>query len=279
VRLILLGTAGGPRPNAYRSSAAQVLLIDGQAHVVDCGYGVARQLVLAGVPLDTLRRIFITHHHSDHNADFGNLVLLAWTSGLHTPVDMYGPPPIAAMREQYLALNAYGIDTRTADEMRVPLPPLFRAHEISHAGVVLQEKHLRVTAAIVRHPPVVPSLAYRFDTPERSIVISGDTAYCPELIELARGADVLVHEALYPPAIEALVARVPNARRLLSHLLGSHTTIEETGRVAAAAGVRTLVVSHLIPADDPEVSDDMWSDAARRHFTGEVVVGHDLLAI
>jgi ribonuclease BN (tRNA processing enzyme) len=110
-------------------------------------------------------------------------------------------------------------------------------------------------------------------------VISGDTAYCPELIELARDADVLVHEALYPPAIEALVARVPNARRLLSHLRASHTTIEDAGRVAAAAGVRTLVLSHLIPADDPEVTDDLWLAAARRHFTGEVVVGRDLQTI
>jgi ribonuclease BN (tRNA processing enzyme) len=136
-----------------------------------------------------------------------------------------------------------------------------------------------VTAALVRHPPVVPSLAYRFDTPERSVVISGDTAYCPELIELARGADVLVHEALFLPAIEALVARVPNARRLLSHLHASHTTIEDASRLAAAAGVRTLVISHLIPADDPEVTDDVWLSAARCHFSGEVVIGRDLLTI
>ncbi|GAC1458990.1 MAG: MBL fold metallo-hydrolase [Ktedonobacterales bacterium] len=279
MRLVLLGTAGGPRPNAYRSSPAQVLLIDGQAHVVDCGYGVARQLVLAGVPLDTLRRVFITHHHSDHNADYGNLMLLAWASGLHTVVDTYGPPPIARMRNQFLELNAYDISTRTADEARDPFPPLFLAHEVSQAGVVLEEGQLKVTAAVVRHPPVTPSLAYRFETAQRSIVISGDTAYCSELIELARGADVLVHEALYMPAVEALVGRVRNARQLLAHISSSHTTAEEAGKVAQAAGVSTLVLSHLVPADDPELTDELWLRAASTHFTGEVIVGRDLLTI
>jgi ribonuclease BN (tRNA processing enzyme) len=278
-RLILLGTAGGPRPNVYRCSPAQVLVIDGQAHVVDCGYGVARQLVLAGVPLDTLRRVFITHHHSDHNADYGNLMLLAWASGLRSSVDTYGPPPIAWMRDRFLELNAYDIRTRTQNEARTPFAELFRVHEFSQPGVVFEDERLRVTATLVRHPPVVPSFAYRFDTHERSIVISGDTAHSPELIKLAEGADVLVHEALYPLAVEALVARVPNAQSLLSHLQSSHTAAEDVGRVAAAAGVATLVLSHLVPADDPQVTDALWLEAAREHFTGTVIVGRDLYAL
>lgn len=278
-QLILLGTAGGPRPNPYRSSAAQVILIDGQAHVIDCGYGVARQLVMAGVPLDALRRVYITHHHSDHNADFGNLVLLAWASGLRTPIDAYGPPPIRAMRDLFLQLNAHDIDIRTADEGRVPLAPLFRAHEVDQPGVVFQDEQAMVTATLVCHPPVEPSLAYRFDTRDRSIVISGDTGFCPALIELARGADVLVHEALYPLALDRLVARVPNARRLLAHAHTSHTTVEDAGRVAAAAGVRTLVLSHFVPPDDPDLTDEVWMDGAKTHFAGDVIVGRDLLRI
>jgi ribonuclease BN (tRNA processing enzyme) len=99
------------------------------------------------------------------------------------------------------------------------------------------------------------------------------------LVRLAGGADVLVHEALYVPAVDRLVARVPNAATLKQHLMASHTAVEDAGRVARAAGVRTLVLSHFVPADDPEVTDAMWRDAARVHFGGNIVVGHDLMAI
>jgi ribonuclease BN (tRNA processing enzyme) len=278
-RLILLGTAGGPRPNPYRASPAQVLVLDGEAHVIDCGYGVARQLVLAGVPLTALRSVYLTHHHSDHNADVGNLLWLAWASGLRTPVTVIGPPPLAEMRELFLRLNAYDIAIRTADEGRVPFAPLFQVRELDGPGVVLETERLRVTAAVVHHPPVAPAFAYRFETPARSIVISGDTTYCPALVALARDADLLVHEAMYVPALERLVARVGNARRQLAHLLASHTPAPDAGRAAAEAGARTLVLSHLVPCDDPAVGDTMWLEAAQQHYRGPVVVGRDLLAL
>ena len=93
-RLILLGTGGGPRPRRSRSAPAQVIVANETAYVIDCGDGIARQLVLAGIPLTQVRHIFVTHQHSDHNADYGNLILLAWTSGLRTRVDSWGPPPL-----------------------------------------------------------------------------------------------------------------------------------------------------------------------------------------
>jgi ribonuclease BN (tRNA processing enzyme) len=254
-------------------------VIDGQPHVIDCGSGVARQLVFAGVPLHTLARVFVTHHHSDHNADFGNLFLLAWMSGLRTPVDAYGPPPIDHMRDAFLDLNAYDIGVRTRDEMRPQLRDLFRVHELQQPGVVLETDAVRVTSTLVRHPPVEPAFAFRFDTPSRSIIVSGDTTYSPELIELARGADVLVHEAMYLPGIHAMAARVPNAQRLVAHLEASHTPVEDVGRVAAAAGVRTLVLSHLAPADDPSITDEMWLAGARATFDGEIIVGRDLQVV
>src|SRR5688572_7025282 len=96
-RLILLGTGGGPRPRKASSASAQVIVVNNVAYVVDCGDGVARQLVSAGVPLPALRHVFLTHHHSDHNADYGNLVLLAWTAGLRTRIDAWGPSPLARM--------------------------------------------------------------------------------------------------------------------------------------------------------------------------------------
>jgi ribonuclease BN (tRNA processing enzyme) len=278
-RLILLGTGGGPRPRKESSGAAQVIVAEGVAYVIDCGDGVARQLAFAGVPLPSLRHIFLTHHHSDHNADYGNLILLAWASGLSSRVDAWGPPPLDEMTKLFLQMNAYDISTRISNEGRVPLAPLVNVHELLEGGEVMRDERLRVTAALVDHPPVVPAFGYRFDAADRSIVISGDTTPSERLIELAKGADVLVHSALYVPAVDRLVARVPNASALKASIIAHQTSAEDAGRVAQAAGVRTLVLSHLVPADDPKVTAKMWVGAARRQFRGNVIVGRDLLEL
>ena len=143
----------------------------------------------------------------------------------------------------------------------------------------MQDENVKVTAALVHHPPVVPAFAYRFDAADRSIVISGDTTPSDNLIELARGADVLVHEAMYVPGVDRMVSLVPNAATLKQSIMSHHTTAEDAGRVAQAAGVKMLVLSHLIPPDDPAITDDMWIDAARVHYRGTVIVGKDLLEI
>jgi len=278
-RLIILATGGGPRPRKTRGSTAHALVVDNVLYVIDCGNGVARQLAQAGVPLPTLRHVFITHHHSDHNADYGNLMLLAWTTGLRGRVDTWGPPPLEKMTRLFFEMNAVDIDTRIADEGRPPLVPLVHPHELTQPGLVMQDERVKVTSALVEHPPLTPAFAFRFDCPDRSIVFSGDTNRSDNLIRLARGADVLVHEALYLPAVDRLVARVPQAATLKKHLIDSHTSAEDVGRVAAAAGVKTLAISHLVPADDPLVTDQMWIDAARPHFAGEIRVAHDGLEL
>lgn len=278
-RLILLGTGGGPRPRRVSSASSQVIICNGEAHVIDCGDGVARQLAMANVPLDTLRQVFITHHHSDHNADYGNLLLLAWAAGLRTPVDSWGPPPLSRMTSLFLELNDTDISTRIADEQRPPLAPLIRPHELTRGGIVMQDDALKVACVLVNHPPFTHAFGYRFDAPDRSIVISGDTTYDEGLLRLAEGADVLVHDALYLPGVDRLVARVPNAPALKASILSHHTSAEDAGRLAQAAGVRTLVLSHLVPPDDPAITDAMWVDAARTHFSGRIVVGHDLLEL
>src|SRR2546421_2253736 len=278
-RLILLGTGGGPRPRKENVSACQVIVVNDALYVIDCGNGVARQLVSAGLSLPKLRHVFITHHHSDHNADYGNLLLLSWASGLRTRVDSWGPPPLEKITRLFFEMNAFDIDTRIADEGRVPLVPLVHPHEMSRGGVVMRDESVRVTCALVDHPPVVPAFAYRFDTADRSIVISGDTNRSENLIQLAQGADVLVHEALYVPAVDRLVARVPNAATLKKHIIDSHTAVEDCGRVAAAAGVKTLVLSHRVPSDDPAITEQMWIAAARQHFKGEIILARDLMEI
>ena len=276
----MLGTAGGPRPRTTRSAPAHAVVVGDTAYVVDCGDGVARQLVLAGVPLRAVRHIFITHHHSDHNADYGNLILLAWAAGLQTRVDSWGPPPLAHMTDLVFEMNAADIEARTADEGRLPLRPLVHAHELRGGGLVMQDDNGRVTAAVVHHPPLATALAYRFDMPDRSIVFSGDTTRSDTLVTLARNADVLVHEALYDAAaVDRLVASVPNATDLKRSILSHHTTAEDAGRVAAAAGVGMLVLSHLVPAEDPTITDEMWINAARRHYDGRIVVAKDLMEL
>jgi ribonuclease BN (tRNA processing enzyme) len=276
-RLVLLGTGGGPMPKVTRSAPAQAVVVDGVTYIVDCGNGLPRQVARAGLPFRSLRAVFVTHHHSDHNADFGNLFLLTWAGGLDAPVDAYGPPPLARMTAQFLDLNAFDIATRIADEGRPPLAPLIRAHDIDAGGEIYRDQRVRVTAALVCHPPVVPAFAFRFDTPDRSIVFSGDTAPCDSLVALARGADVLVHEVLYEPALDGICRALGNATRLRQHLLASHTTQDQVGRVAQEAGVKCLVLNHFVPADS--VPDDTWREAAARHFSGRIVVGQDLMEV
>src|SRR5688572_7978963 len=231
-RCVILATGGGPRPRKNRGPTAHAVIVDDVLYVVDCGNGVARQLAAAGVPLTSLRHVFVTHHHSDHNADYGNLVWLSWASGLRTRVDTWGPPPLARMTKLFFEMNAYDIDTRIANEGRVPLVPLVHPHEVRDAGVVMSDDNVKVTAALVHHPPVVPAFAYRFDARDRSIVISGDTAPSRSLATLAAGADVLVHAVMYPPAIDRLVAKVPNAAGLKASILAHQTSAEDAGRLA-----------------------------------------------
>jgi len=285
-RLILLGTGGGPIPRPNRSAPATAIVVGDATWIVDCGNGVARQMALAGLPLGSIRGICITHHHSDHNADYGTLLLLAWTGGLDARVDTYGPPPLAEMTRQFLAMSDTDIRARMAEAGRPPLAPLIAPHEIGGAGAdtvievaAREEAGVRITAVRVEHPPLATALAYRFDCPDRSIVISGDTRPSAALVELARGADVLVHEVMHVPALEALIARAPSPRALREHLLASHTTTEQVGKLATEAGVGTLVLSHLVPGGPPVLADEVWRDAVRPHFAGELVVGRDLLEL
>jgi ribonuclease BN (tRNA processing enzyme) len=123
------------------------------------------------------------------------------------------------------------------------------------------------------------NFAYRFETPDGVIVYACDTAYNPKLAEFAQGADILIHEALYLPGVEALAARIKNAPTLKAHLLAAHTTTEDVGRIAQAAGVKKLVLSHLVPGDDPSITDEMWSEGARKHYSGTIVVARDLMEL
>jgi ribonuclease BN (tRNA processing enzyme) len=279
-RVILLGTKGGPSlGKSGRSNPSTLILINDIPYVVDCGYGTSRQLLTAGVALNRVRYIFITHHHSDHNLELGPLFYNAWITGMPVHVDAYGPPGLRKMTQDFFNYEKFDIDTRIVDEGRPDPRRMLVTHEFNKPGVVMKNDDVKVTSCFVRHPPIKQAYAYRFDAKDRSIVISGDTTYAPELADFAKGADVLVHEVMYLPGVETLVKRLPNANRLREHLMAAHTLPEDVGRIADKAGVKTLVLSHFVPGDDPSITDEQWSEGVRKYFKGRIIVGKDLMEI
>jgi ribonuclease BN (tRNA processing enzyme) len=278
-RLILLGVRGGPLVTGYAStSSASVMVVRGMPFVVDTGYGVSLKLLDAGIPLQSVRQVFITHHHSDHNLELGPLLYNAWAAGLRDQVGVYGPKGLDSLIGAYWASNRFDIETRIADEGRPDVRRLVQPHEYAE-GPVMSAGGVSVTALRNLHPPVTESYALKFELGSKTVVFSGDTAYLPRLAEFARGADYLVHEAMYPAALDRLLARRPNAPRLKQSILSHHTTAEDAGRIAAAAGVKTLVLNHFVPGDDPAVTSEMWSAAAAQHFAGHIVVGRPMLTL
>lgn len=278
-RLVLLGVRGGPLVTGYAStSSASLIVVAGAPLLIDAGYGVSLKLLEAGVPLASLRRVFITHHHSDHNLELGPLLYNAWVGGLRDPIDVFGPRGLKALLGGYWASNRFDIETRIRDEGRPDVRRLVRPAEFG-AGPVVSATGLKVTALRNHHPPVEESYALKFELGGRTVVFSGDTAYLPALATFARGADYLVHEAMYPAGVDRLVARRPNASRLRQSILGHHTAVEDVGRIAAAAQVKTLVLNHFVPGDDPSLTAEMWATAAATHFPGRIVVGRPMLSL
>jgi ribonuclease BN (tRNA processing enzyme) len=277
-KIVFLGTKGGPRVGVGPSNPANLVMVNDTPFVIDCGMGVSHQLLSAGVPLESVKYIFISHHHSDHNLEYGNLVYNAWATGLSTPIHSFGPKGIEAMTQTYWELNKFDVETRIEDEGRPDPRKLLIAKDIDEDGVVLQTADVKVTAFRTPHPPITDNFAYKFETPDGTIVFSSDTAYNPKLAEFAKGADVLVHEAIYLPWVDRLVTRVKNGATLKKHLLESHTSAEDVGRIADAAQVKVLVMSHLVPGE-PDVTDDNWSSEARKHFKGRLIVARDLMEL
>lgn len=278
--LLMLGTMAGPVLHPARAMSGQAIVVDGALYLVDCGYGVMQRMAQAGLSPSQIKAIFITHHHSDHTADYPALTHLAWIQGIKGTISVLGPPPLRRLHEAALASNAADAEIRIAATGRTPVAEHFRVEEIIAGGRIYADGGLTVTAALVNHPPFRHAFAYRFDTQDRSIVISGDTTPSDALISLARGADVLVHEAMYVPAIDRMLARrsyVPP--KLRAFLMEGHTSAEDCGRIAAQAGVGTLVLTHLLPGDDPEMTDDIWRAEASKTFGGRVLVGRDLMLV
>lgn len=278
-RLTILGSKGGPaiRPGGP-SPTSSLLQFGGHTIVVDCGLGVSRGLVEAGVSLKALDLIFISHLHSDHVLELGPLIHTAWTTGLDHEIRVFGPPGTAHHWSRFAQAMEFDIDIRITDEGRPDIRDLVRIEEFGE-GSVMENGDLAVSALRVDHPPVSDCFALRFDHPDGSIVFSADTAFFPPLADLAQGADILVHEAMLAEGVDRLVARTGNGARLKQHLLASHSFAADAGRIATGAGVGRLVLHHLIPADDPAIGQADWERAVRETWSGPLTIGRDGLLV
>lgn len=282
-KLILLGTGAGPVPGRTRMMTSHIMLSNGAAYVLDCGLGVTDRFASTGIPFGAIKSIFITHHHADHNIEYGPLLIIGWIQGLHLDVRAFGPPPLKQMTEDFMRAYKTTVDFWAEDFKMAPLKSV-NVQEVSAAGPVTQDDNVKVSAIVVEHPPVKPALAYRFDFKDRSIAFSGDTAPLDAVAKMAKGADVLVHETMLVPAVENYIrgqiakGRPVKFEAFMAHMKADHTPAEDVGRIAAEAGVKTLVLSHLTPAID-SISDDQWRAPAAKYFKGEIIVGKDLIVV
>ena len=286
-RLVLLGT-GTPNPDPDRSGPATAVVVNGSAYLVDFGPGVVRRAAAAmldkGVAeLDpvNIRIVFVTHLHSDHTAGYPDLILTPWTMGRQRPLEVYGPKGLKSMTEHILAayrediaIRRDGLEKESAEGWKV------NVHAIK-PGVIYKDANVTVTAFPTSHGDWEESFGYRFDTADRSIVISGDTTPRQATIDACRGCDILLHEAQTMKFINRPMR--PNAQGydIKAYVAKYHTTTEQLADLAAKAKPGLLVLYHnpisLRPDKRPMAStpEDLLREIAPR-YQGKVVVGRDL---
>jgi ribonuclease BN (tRNA processing enzyme) len=292
--VITLGTQGGPRfTNPERSQSANAIIVKGQPYLIDAGNGAARQLARAGITPLRIAQIFITHHHDDHNADLGTLMGLVWSVGVPRPITVFGPPGTAEFVAGFERSFAVNESIREADFpafFKISPHAFFRFQEIGPAPTakrVYEDANVRVDAIENCHyhfetaETKALSYAYRFTAADRVVVFSGDTGPCDSLVEFAKGADILVHEVinLDLQTADLAAAGIFSANdlgKMRRHMEQDHTTPEGVGRLAARAGVRMVVLTHLLPGK-PSDPASAYSDGVSREFSGKVVVADDLM--
>jgi ribonuclease BN (tRNA processing enzyme) len=301
--LVLLGTAGAPLPVAGRGGTSSALVVDGQVFLVDCGRGAPSAYVDAGLDFRRLEAVFLTHLHIDHIGDLPGMILYPW--GVRTgvePLRVYGPPRPAALPDgdavfhrqtiihpevpapgtadlvaDILAGSAYHLNVMPLDAHMPDAGQLVRAVEIpvgTGAGgpvTVLDDGAIRVSAVAVTHGRAIPALGYRFDTPDGSVVFSGDTTVNDGLIALARGADILVHQVA---DVDYLGLHGMDGAEL-GRMHALHTDVTEVGGVAERAGVGELILNHYLPGDPAAVSEADWVRRAGQGFGGITTAGRD----
>ena len=270
-RVVLLGT-GNPAPNPDRSGPATAIIVKDTAYLIDFGPGVVRRAEAADASRDIkaleptrLRVAFVTHLHSDHTVGYPDLIFTPWTVGRRVPLEVYGPTGLKAMTEHILEAYKVDIETRTnpdGNQRTFPGGYKVNAHEIK-TGVVYKDENVTVSAFATKH--AMESYGYRFETPDRSIVISGDTNPAQATIDACHGCDVLIHEAHTP----AWLATRPESFQKFSAKY--HTTTLELAELARQAKPRLLILYHYSSLSPEELFDDMLA-----RYPGHFVIGRDL---
>jgi ribonuclease Z len=269
-RVILLGT-GTPNPEPERMGPAVAIVINGvsgnHVYIVDCGPGVVRRAAQAGIKMDQITRVFVTHLHSDHTAGLPDLILTPAVTGRREALEIYGPPGLRAMTSHVMQAWKEDMQIRLHGlEPSVPGGYVVHANDVK-PGEVYRDEAVRVIAFQVSHGSWKHSYGYRFEAADKTIVISGDTTYSPALIAAAKGCDILVHEVY---SAKGLAARTPDWQ---VYHKAFHTSGPDVGRIAAEVGARVVVLYHQLPMGQPaeEVLDEV-----RSVYSGKVVWGKDL---
>jgi len=279
-KVVLLGTKGGPRMEKGLSwSTCSVIEVDGHPYIVDCGLGVTRQFVEAGYSLSQVDNIFITHHHSDHNLEFGPLIHTLWTSGTSDNVAVYGPEGTKNLMDGFLDSQKIDIETRVEDEKQRDLEKIININEISE-GFVMEDERVKVSALKVVHGLLENCFAFKFETKDKKVVFSGDTIYSPLLADFSKDADVLVHEVMLEKGIDEICKRLSKVKpNLKEHLITSHTFAEDVGKIAKKANVKHLVLNHYVPHGIKSFSRSDFVEAAQTTWDGKITAGYDLCEI
>jgi len=270
LEVLLLGT-GFPRPDPQRAGPSTAVVIGDKWFVVDAGRATTMRIAGTDLQYANLRAVFLTHLHSDHTAGLPDLFDTSWQFGRKTvPLQLYGPPGTKKLARAMLDFFAEDIHVRRDLMEKHPAAGATIDTHIVREGVVYDDGEVKVTAFAVDHKPVRYAFGYRFEAGGRSIVVSGDTRPTENLVRFAKGADVLVLEAYLPEHFDKVDTPAVAAR-----LKSYHVSAEEAGQLAGRAGVRKLVLTHLIPAN----ADDTFRERAARAFHGEIVVGRDLVRV
>lgn len=270
IEVTLLGT-GSPVPDPHRAGPATLVRAGGQVFLVDCGRGVLQRAAAVGVGAAGLSALLLTHLHSDHIAELGDVLITSWVTNFAPdppPLQIIGPPGTEEVVQATLKAFGHDIGYRIAHHADLNAPPPIEVHEHTD-GLVWDRDGVTIRVAPTDHRPVAPTIGFRVEFDGASVVLAGDTVPCPSLDELCSGADALVHTVIR----KDILTHVPQQR--VKDVCDYHSSVQEAAATAARAGVGTLIMTHYVPAIVPG-QEEQWRALAAPEFGGRVEVGDDL---
>jgi ribonuclease BN (tRNA processing enzyme) len=293
LRLITLGTTAGPLPRPDRAQFSNLLIVDDVPYLVDAGDNVTRRIVQSKTDFTRVGTIFITHPHNDHTGGIAHLLNVAWQYARKEPIEIIGPPGTEETVQGALAFNRVDEEIRLSENRDQPLSTIVKAKNVG-TGMVYQDGNMKVIAQENSHFQFQPgspaygkykSYSYRFETKYGTVVFTGDTGPSGQLADFAKGATILVSEALAIDEIKGRMQRAGQWQKLSEtekagwemHMSQEHITPEQAGKLATDAGVKTLVLSHLSASGIDNDDYARFVERAATTFSGKIVAAKDLM--